>query len=114
MPINIATITPASLKAKEVATEDYVDTAVSNVVISDTTWQAKVQEAVNNDATTINGSHLITGSVAADKIMVNDLFSKNITYTGVITGGNQVGGGIIQSYNGGMVIDLVNGRIYIE
>ena len=29
MPINTATITPASLKAKEVATEDYVDSVVN-------------------------------------------------------------------------------------
>ena len=29
MSINIATITPASLKAKEVATEDYVDSTIS-------------------------------------------------------------------------------------
>ena len=113
MSLNVSTITPASLKAKEVATEEYVDTAVSNVTISDATWQAKVQEAVNNNATTIDGSRIVTGSIAADKIMVNDLFSKNITYTGVITGGNQAGGGIIRSYNGSMVIDLVNGSIYI-
>ena len=113
MPINIATITPASLKAKEVATEDYVDSAVNNVSIDDATWQTKVQQALDSNTTTIDGARITTGSVAADKIMVNDLFSKNITYTGVITGGNQVGGGIIQSYNGGMVIDLVNGRLYI-
>ena len=29
MPINTATITPASLKTKEVATGDYVDSTVS-------------------------------------------------------------------------------------
>lgn len=32
MALNVSTITPASLKAKEVATEDYVDSAVSNVL----------------------------------------------------------------------------------
>lgn len=113
MALNVSTLTAASLKAKEVATEDYVDTAVSNMTISDATWQAKVQEAVNNDMTTINGSHIVTGSIAASKINVNDLFAQNITYNGVITGGTAQGGGIIKSYDGSMVIDLVNGSIYI-
>ena len=49
----------------------------------------------------------------ADQINLNNLFAQNITYTGVITGGNKAGGGIIQSYNGKMKIDLVNGSIYI-
>jgi hypothetical protein len=35
MPLNINNLTPAILKAKEVATEDYVDTAVSNIDIPD-------------------------------------------------------------------------------
>ena len=45
MALNINIITAASLKAKEVATEEYVDGAVSNVSVDDTTWQTKVQEA---------------------------------------------------------------------
>lgn len=61
----------------------------------------------------INAGNISTGSINSDRINVNDLFSKNITYTGTITGGNVAGGGIIKSYNGSMVIDLVNGSIYI-
>ena len=34
MAINIATLKPASIKAKEVATEEYVDTKVSNIDFS--------------------------------------------------------------------------------
>lgn len=87
MALNIATITPAVLKAKEVATEDYVDTAVSNMTISDATWQAKVQEAVNNNATTIDGSHIVTGSIAADKIAANTISTNQIAVgTGIVNG----------------------------
>ena len=75
---------------------------------------AGVANAVNSNTTTINGSKITTGSIAAAQINVNDLFSKNITYTGVITGGNIAGGGLIKSYNGSMKIDLVNGSIYIS
>lgn len=69
--------------------------------------------AVNEGTTTINGGKITTGSITAAQIDVNDVFAQNITYTGVITGGNAAGGGIIQSYNGNMVINLVNGSIYI-
>ena len=72
-----------------------------------------VNDINNGNTTTINGGRITTGSVTANQINVTDLFSKNITYTGVITGGNVAGGGIIQSYDGKMVIDLVNGSIYI-
>ena len=85
MARNINTITAASLKAKEVATEDYVDTAVSNATISDATWQTKVQEAVNNDSTTINGSHIITGSIATDRIVANSI-NANILSADAING----------------------------
>ena len=78
MPINIATITPASLKAKEVATEDYVDTAVSNATISDATWQTKVQQALDSNTTTIDGAKIATGSIAADKIAANSITANQI------------------------------------
>ena len=74
---------------------------------------AGVANAINTNTTTINGSKITTRSIAAEQINVTDLFSKNITYTGVITGGNVAGGGLINSYNGKMKIDLVNGSIYI-
>lgn len=58
--------------------------------------------------TTINGG-LLTTSV----IDVNNLFTQNIAFTGKIVGGSGGLGGIIQSSSGNMVIDLVNGSIYI-
>ena len=70
--------------------------------------------AINKGTTTIDGPKITTGSITANQVNLNDLFAQNITYTGVITGGNVAGGGIIQSYNGKMKIDLVNGSIYIQ
>ena len=75
--------------------------------------QGVVDEVNNGETTTISGDKITTGSITAAQINVNDLFSKNITFTGSITGGNALGGGIIQSYNGKMKIDLVNGSLYI-
>ena len=72
-----------------------------------------VTDINNGLTTTINGPRITTGSITAAQINVNDLFAQNITYTGTITGGNVAGGGIIKSYNNNMVIDLVNGSIYI-
>ena len=85
---------------------------------------AGVANAINTNTTTINGSKITTGSIGAAQITtgsigaaqidVGNLFAQNITYTGVITGGNVAGGGIIKSYNGNMIIDLKNGSIYIS
>lgn len=103
MALNIATITPAVLKAKEVATEDYVDTAVSNMTISDATWQAKVQEAVNNDMTTINGSHIITGTIGANQIAANSItgnnIAANVAMSAPIINGGVINGGVINGVN---------------
>lgn len=76
--------------------------------------QGVVDQVNNGQTTTINGGRITTGSITAAQISVNDLFSKNITFTGTITGGNVSGGGIIQSYDGKMRIDLVNGSLYIN
>lgn len=70
--------------------------------------------AINGGTTTVDGSKITTGSIKAEQINVSDLFSKNITYTGVITGGDIEGGGLIKSYNNKMIIDLVKGSIYIS
>ena len=72
-----------------------------------------VSDINNGLTTTINGGKITTGSITADKINVSNLFSQNITYTGTITGGTGGSGGLIKSYSGNMVIDLVNGSIYI-
>ena len=86
---------------------------VTNVPQLGSTPQEVVTAINNAQTTTIDGPRITTGSITAAQINVTDLFSKNITYTGVITGGNVAGGGLIKSYNGKMTIDLVNGSIYI-
>lgn len=68
--------------------------------------------------TYIDGSSIVTGTIDAARLNVNDIFSKNITFTGTITGGSTDGTGIIKSNNyvdgvSGMKIDLRNGSIYI-
>ena len=97
MALNLVTLVPASSKAKEVVTAD------------------TVIEAINSNTTTING-----GRIDTDSVFANRVFAENITYTGTITGGTTASGGIIQSKNyvtsggtEGMIIDLVNGSIYI-
>ena len=87
---------------------------ITNVPQLGSTPQEVVTAINNAQTTTINGPRITTGSITAGQINVNDLFAQNITYTGTITGGNVAGGGIIQSYNGKMKIDLVNGSIYIQ
>lgn len=107
MPINTATITPASLKAKEVATEDYVNSAVSNVSIDDATWQTKVQQALDSNTTTIDGARITTGILDASLVNVTNINASNIA-TGAIynAGGN--------SSNYTMKIDLNTGEIHIR
>ena len=82
---------------------------VTNVPQLGSTPQEVVTAVNSGQTTTINGPRITTGSITANQVNLNDLFAQNITYTGVITGGNVAGGGIIQSYNGKMKIDLVNG-----
>ena len=100
MPINIATITPASLKAKDVATEDYVDSAVSNVSIDDATWQTKVQQALDSNTTTIDGARITTGSITAGQIQTGSVSADRLMAG---TNGSTVwtGGGLVsQNFNG--------------
>ena len=89
-------------------------TNITNVPQLGSTPQEVVNAVNAGNTTTINGGRITTGSITAAQINVNDLFSKNIIFTGTITGGNTSGGGIIQSYNGKMKIDLVNGSLYIN
>ena len=77
-------------------------------------WQSEVQAAINNNATTIDGGKITTGSITAAQINVSNLFSQNIAFTGTITGGASGAGGIIKSYDGKMVINLVQGSLYIS
>ena len=103
MALNVNTITPASLKAKEVATEDYVDSAVSNVSIDDATWQTKVQQALDSNTTTIDGAKITTGSIAAAQIAANSISADRLSPT---SGNSTVwsGGGLISNnFNGNVV-----------
>ena len=86
---------------------------ISNVPQLGSTPQQVVDAVNNGQTTTINGGKITTGSIGANQVDVNNLFAQNITYTGTITGGTGGSGGLIRSYNGSMVIDLVNGSIYI-
>ena len=69
---------------------------------------------INSGTTTINGGKITTGSITAAQINVANLFAQNIAFTGTITGGSSGNGGIIKSYDGKMVINLVQGSIYIQ
>jgi hypothetical protein len=51
------------------------------------------------DYTQIDGGYLITGSVTANEIDVDDLFATNANVTGILTIGDGGSDGILQSYN---------------
>ena len=75
---------------------------------------AGVANAINTNTTTIDGGKITTGSIKAAQIDVANLFAQNIDFTGTITGGTTTSGGIIKSKNNNMVINLVEGSIYIQ
>ena len=83
---------------------------INNSSVTDTSGLA-LKDMSN--VTTIDGGKITTGIVSTDRLNVNEIMAKNMTFTGKITGGSGGLGGIIQSYNGKMTIDLVNGSIYI-
>ena len=83
---------------------------INNSSVTDTSGLA-LKDMSN--VTTIDGGKITTGIVSTDRLNVNDIMAKDMTFTGKITGGSGGLGGIIQSYNGKMKIDLVNGSIYI-
>lgn len=83
---------------------------INNSSVTDTSGLARIDMS---NVTTIDGGKITTGTVSTNRLNVNDIMSKNMTFTGKITGGSGGLGGIIQSYNGKMTIDLVNGSIYI-
>ena len=91
----------------------FVAQADMGEVPNDKTEFSSWGEGVSANSTTIDGGKITTGIVSTDRLNVNDIMAKNMTFTGKITGGSGGLGGIIQSYNGKMKIDLVNGSIYI-
>ena len=92
----------------------FVAQAYMGEVSADRTEFSSWSEGVSANSTTIDGGKITTGTVSTDRLNVNAIMAKDMTFTGKITGGSGGLGGIIQSYNGSMVIDLVNGSIYIS
>jgi hypothetical protein len=101
MPINLATITPASTKAKEVATEEYVDTSTDGM-LTDSNF--------NTNITTIDGGKITTGKIqsangntyfdlAHNQIKMNNgSFILDSTAAGTSAAPNIQGGYIKSSY----------------
>lgn len=98
MAINISTLTQASIKVKNVATEEYVDTSVVNIDVSgDIQYNnyvfaqklgyanyAAMVTAASNGQTVINGGYINTGLIQANAInasMINTsgLIAENIS-----------------------------------
>jgi len=126
MALNIATLTPASTKAKEVATEEYVDAVVDDIDVSTDitnnndvfaqklgfTDYAALRDNAQLGKTLINGGYINTelvnaDSIKADSAMIKKLLAQNIVMD---TSDSE---SKITSADGGMVIDFKNGSIYI-
>lgn len=78
MPLNVGNLVPASLKSKEVATQEYVDNGILN---SGYVTSEAVQEAIANDTTTIDGSRITTGSIDASLIKTGVIKSSGLDST---------------------------------
>ena len=101
MPLNLSTIKPAVLKAKEVATQEYVDNTTANALAgSGFVLPADVAAAINNNTTTINGSKITTGTIKAGAIAAGAITADRL---GPSTGTSTVwtGGGLVSAnFNG--------------
>lgn len=107
MGLNLSTLTPASLKSKNVATEEYVDSGINNLTkVEDIAWQSEVQAAIDNNATTIDGGKIVTneafvnnlnatGGIAADYVNANEI--NGITINGGIINGARINGAVIKA-----------------
>lgn len=136
MALNLTTIKPASLKAKNVATEEYVDNGLANIDVSG-------DISANNDAfaqsqgftdyagmqasyaalgkSIINGGYintglvdadsLVAGSVTADKISTSSLSAISANLGTINAGVLYNSGGTSANYT--MKIDLDSGEIHI-
>ena len=69
MAINPATLIPAVIKAKNVATEDYVDTSTDGM-LTDSNF--------NTNITTIDGGKITTGTIDASVVNVTNIDASNI------------------------------------
>lgn len=101
MALNITTIQPASIKAKNVATEEYVDTEIDSLTkVEDISWQSQVQAAINNNSTYIDGGKIVTNTLYGDRLIGNTVSADKLTSsTGTST--TWTGGGLVsQNFNG--------------
>ena len=119
MAINVSTLAPASLKSKNVATEQYVDTSVASIDVSPTIAAnndvfaqklgyanyAAMVSAASSGQTVVNGGYINTGLIQAGAITTgmldaNAISGKTIS-GGIITGtklyGTQIEGAIIKA-----------------
>lgn len=117
MAINVETLAPASLKSKNVATEQYVDTSVANIDVSgdisannDVFAQklgyanyAAMVSAAASGKTVVNGGYINTGliqagAITANKINTDGLIAENIsasTINGKTITGSTISGAVI-------------------
>jgi len=102
MPLNVGNLVPASLKSKEVATQEYVDNGILN---SGYVLPEEVAQAINTNTTTIDGAKITTGSINASDIATGvlslnglALFSPPAGYSGTIA--DQDG---VRVYNNGVL-----------
>lgn len=70
----------------------------SSIFSTDAEWQQQVQSAIDNNATTIDGNKIITGTIGANQINANAISGK------IISGGTITGTSIYGSYIEGAII----------
>lgn len=75
----------------DVASIDYVDTAITNAPY---VLPAEVADAINNNTTTINGSKITTGSITANQIAANSIMANMINADAI--NGKVIKGSIIE------------------
>lgn len=71
MAADIPSLIPASVKAKNVATENYVDNSTGDIITN----------IYVTGTTQIDGGKIATDSITADKIMTNGLIAENVSAT---------------------------------
>jgi hypothetical protein len=86
MAIDIQTLEPAVLKAKEVATLEDVDTAVDSIDLSNYIPYDDINTVLANDTTVIDGSRITTGTIDASKVNVIGITADHINVDNTTTG----------------------------
>lgn len=128
MAINISTIKPASLKSKNVATEEYVDTGIANIDVNAPiennndlfaqrlgyTNYAAMVSAASSGQTIINGGYVNTTLINANSITANQintvgLIAENISASEIV--GKTITGGVI---NGARINGAVIKASYLD